>query len=335
MSEENKIFVSQYENILSKVPKEIKVVNELYKIQNGYYRDAVEKCRNFLMAGKTFEYKNAKSILPAVTFSGTFSGTHKRENLETYSKLIIIDIDGLDYDKIELKKKLLFTDPHVMAVWASPSNRGIKILIKTQSEPDIHKLYFDELSNYVFANYGLEVDKSGSDICRLCFSSYDPSILIKLGSCTPFSVDLSTFSERNLLPSNFINLSKLNSSTLSDSKLDKVLFYSTENRNRQNDRESIVKIIKYFKKCEISITKTYENWYKVGLAIANTFTYDLGKTYFLDLCRLDGANHDEYKSIWLLEYCYRNRKPNTVNFATILYLAELNGFTPNVARVRR
>jgi hypothetical protein len=122
----------------------------------------------------------------------------------------------------------------------------------------------------------------------------------------------------------FIRISK-KTSTL-DKKLEKSLFYATEGKNLKKDRDTIDKIIRFLRSRKLSITDNYNDWYKVGLAIANTFTYDLGLKYYLYLCEMDGSNHDEYKSVGILDYCYRNRKLNVVNFATIVFLAEQKGF---------
>jgi hypothetical protein len=327
---QNKIFISQYVNTQSKVAKNVLLIDELNKIKNGYYKESVELCRNFLELGQPEKYKQAKSNLPAVTFSGIFSQSHKLENLLVYNKLIVIDVDGLPIETIEEQRKVLYEDIFVLAVWISPSNRGIKVLINTDSNQDTHKIYFNEISNYLKLKYDLNVDKSGCDICRLCFSSYDPNLLIKR-ECRPFKIDVESIAlkllpEPNDTTKGHKQFAGLN---LSDSKVDKLLFYSTENRNKARDRTSITKIIKYLTKKGYSITSNYNDWYKVGLAISNTFTFDLGKKYFLDLCRLDGLNHDEYKSLYLLEYCYRNRKLDQVNFASILYLTEQKGFSLN------
>lgn len=326
MFKENNTLVSQYDNALSRVPNDVFVFNELNRIKNGFYKTAIEVCRSYLDIDKIDEYKKNKSNLPAITFSGTFTGSHKKENLNSYSRLIIIDFDGLLKDQIEEKKTILFADEYVLAVWASPSKRGIKALVNTQSESDTHKIYFDEISKYLSSKYNLDADKSGSDICRLCFSSYDPNILLK-NECSQFTVDLEAVSFNLLQKKETVKQFGPHNIKLSDNSLDKQLLYATEGRNRQKDRSSISKIIQFLKKRNISITSTYSDWYKVGLAIANTFTYDLGKKYYLEICRLDERGHDEYKSSYLLEYCYRNRKLNTINFASLLYMAEQKGFS--------
>jgi len=84
-------------------------------------------------------------------------------------------------------------------------------------------------------------------------------------------------------------------------------------------------IIKYLSKRNLSITNSYSDWYKVALAIANSFTYDIGEKYFLRLSKLDVNKYDEQKCRTLLKYCYENSK-GKFNFGTIVYLAIKVGY---------
>jgi hypothetical protein len=316
-----KTIISNYSSKTAKFNTDTLLINELNRIKNGYLKIQIENCRLLLSQGLTEKYKEAKGSLPGVTYSGTFEGSHRAENLTNYSKLMIIDFDGLDPSQILKQKTQIFNDKHVLAVWFSPSNQGLKVLVKTDSTIETHKIYFGKICNYFTENFNLHADKSGSDICRICFTSYDPEILIK-EDCIAFSVDLSKIE----IQLNLIKSTDRPSSVVTDFKLDKTLFYATEGRNSKRDRDTIYKIIKFLRHRKLSITNSYQDWYRIGLAIANTFTYELGKKYYLYLCELDGINHDEYKSINLLDYCYRNRKIKEVNFSTIIYLAEQKGF---------
>ena len=96
-------------------------------------------------------------------------------------------------------------------------------------------------------------------------------------------------------------------------------------KNASEHRIEISKIIKYLDKKNLSITSNYDNWYRVGYAIANTFTSDLAKEYYLKLCRLDGACHNEEESVKMLIYCYDNSK-GYINFGTIIHLAQEQGY---------
>lgn len=85
-------------------------------------------------------------------------------------------------------------------------------------------------------------------------------------------------------------------------------------------------IIKFLENENQSITSTHNDWYKVAYGLANTFSNEIGKDYFLRLCRLDMRNHKEEDSIKKWDYCYENANKEGTNFNTIISLAKRFGF---------
>ena len=101
--------------------------------------------------------------------------------------------------------------------------------------------------------------------------------------------------------------------------------YNPHNRNKNAHRLQLSVIIRYLSRRGLSITSTYEDWYRVAYAIANTFTYDIGFKLYMRLCELDKGRFDRENSEKILLYCYENSK-NQISFATIIYLAKLQGY---------
>ena len=77
-----------------------------------------------------------------------------------------------------------------------------------------------------------------------------------------------------------------------------------EHQTNNEYRHCMKSICRYLKKRNQSITSTYQEWYKIGQAIANIFSYSIGKEYYLRLCRLDGEKHSEEESIKKIIECY-------------------------------
>lgn len=96
-------------------------------------------------------------------------------------------------------------------------------------------------------------------------------------------------------------------------------------RNNQSDRKLMSDIIRYLTNKKLSITYSYADWYKVAMAIANSFTYDVGLNYFKKLSKLDVTKYDEDHCTNFLINCYENRN-GTVNFASIIHLANQKGY---------
>ena len=156
-----------YQNIFKfKEPKKITVSKALERIRTGASREMVESLR-----AETDEHKQdaIKKSLPCAVFSGIFEA-RRDDALIEYSNLMILDFDYVqDYDK--LKSELISKD-YVYSAWKSPRGNGLKALIKL-SDGKKHKEHFTAIEKEF-----PEVDKSGKNISRACFESYDPDIYI-------------------------------------------------------------------------------------------------------------------------------------------------------------
>lgn len=312
--------LSLFNTAFDTIGTESNIVNELNDIMLGKYKTSIEKCRKALLVDEDKEsYKKIKSKLKAVTFCGLFENGRKLEHLVKYNRLVVIDID--DISDVQNVKSRLSLDKYVLALWLSPSSLGLKGLIKVDSTVENHKEYFYSLSVYFLQNYGVELDKSGSDITRLCYVSWDPDIY------TNFDSD--EFNEIIDVPFSKTPNNKNKTTTVSKTLDVPKNAFATEGLNKAADRHLVRKIIAYLSAKNLSITGDFSNWMKVAIIIANSFSYDLGENYFLTLCRLDGFSHNEERSKELLKYCYANRKlnfSNRLSVATLLYLANNKGF---------
>lgn len=162
--------VSLYKNTFSKefyvyAPSEVFAM-----LLNGTFEHQIMPLRTLDAA----QYKVAKKQLPAVTWSGVFKeGTREAAAIVTYSKLVILDIDKLEPSNIELLKSQLAADPYVHFCFISPSGKGIKIVIKVNTEAENHLSAFLHLQKTFEDKYLFKVDDSGKDVCRLCYVSHD------------------------------------------------------------------------------------------------------------------------------------------------------------------
>lgn len=105
-----------------------------------------------------------------------------------------MDIDKLE--SVDTIKESLRLDPYVMATWISPSGNGLKALFYLEYDKPYPKadawIYheycaFPKIENYLRDTYCINIDKTGGDITRLCFVSYDSEIHLK-SDFEPFCV---------------------------------------------------------------------------------------------------------------------------------------------------
>ncbi|AUC23200.1 hypothetical protein BTO15_14340 [Polaribacter sejongensis] len=310
--------VSRFQNIIyTKNVIQSNLLDELKDIKEGKYKDIITKCRYYTNTKDYDSYKSLKIKLPIVTFCGVFKNGRKLENLDIYNNIMILDIDHIDLSKLNEIKNKLANDKYIYSVWLSPSNEGLKALVKINSSPKDHKSSFNSLKKYFKENYDIDLDNSGSDITRLCFVSWDEELFLNTNS------DIYTDKLFNEIDNEIKSKKSISSKSINKSA------YATEGLNSSEHRKNIRIIIKYLRRKDQSITSTFDKWLRVALAISSTFSYDVGEKYFLSLCELDKENHNEQESKNILKYCYNNRKlenNSTISLGTIVFYAKEKGF---------
>lgn len=150
----------------------ISVLGALNRIRDGKSKEINELIRN---AKTKKEADEIKKTLPAVCFSGVFS-TRKDSALIEHSGYIVLDFDNVPF--IAQKRNELSDIKYTTAVWLSPSGKGLKALVKI-ADPSKHKEHF----NALLALHP-DVDKTGRNLSRLCFESYDPDIYLTESAST-------------------------------------------------------------------------------------------------------------------------------------------------------
>lgn len=121
----------------------------------------VYKAKNFITAtfGGVFEYRNAKS-------------------LSRQSGLMVLDVDDLkDEEEARRVQRMFIDDTRIESAlcFVSPSGCGVKsvAVIPDAWKEMAFKDAFTEMRKYFAFEYGIEIDKSGSDICRACYLPWD------------------------------------------------------------------------------------------------------------------------------------------------------------------
>lgn len=318
--------VSFQKNAYAKLSQELTIKEVLKGIKDKRLESKISHLRNLISTGELESYNQYKKNLPGVTFSGTFEKSRKRNNLNTYNQIIVIDIDKLSNDELTRIKDVLKKEPYVISYWESPSKKGLKGLVYLSFENEIddidkfHRIAFKKLVKYFLSNYQIELDESGSDTTRLCFISSDHDIIIKDKICY-FPISKNDINEY----SKSVKKSPEKKTKIVRRVNKKDALFNSTGKNKPLDRKTIKSITIYLKKRNLSITNTYDKWYKIAFAISNSFTYEIGERYFLDLSKQDKTKYDEIECKNLLIDCYETTN-NKISFNTIFYHAQKCGY---------
>lgn len=152
----------------------------LKDIKSDTYKSEIESIRkHFLEVGKELADREKMKLL-AFTPCGIFDNGRKTELIDRYSNFIIIDIDGLSNEQLITAKEKVIQVSYTFGAFISPKGNGLKILVEVNTDLDSHKIAFNQVSDHYEAILGLVLDKSGKDVSRLCFMSYDPDCYINI-----------------------------------------------------------------------------------------------------------------------------------------------------------
>jgi len=159
--------ITIFKNIFSKEPHFITVEKALERIKLGASKQLVMDIRLALDKEKA---NKLKLNLPSICFSGKFGIDRKDEQLIAHSGFIVLDFD--DISDLRDKQTEIISKKFVYACWVSPSGNGLKALVKI-ADGKKHREHFQSLQD-IFP----EIDRSGINVSRVCYESFDPDIYI-------------------------------------------------------------------------------------------------------------------------------------------------------------
>lgn len=159
--------VTIFKNLYSKDAYYITVDEALDRIITGKSMKQVEEIRRTIDKEKA---NKLKANLPCICFSGRFTGERKDDTIIEHNGYMILDFDSI-YD-LRDKQIEIISNKHVYACWVSPSGNGLKALVKIANGKK-HREHFQALQD-VFPG----IDRSGINLSRVCYESYDPDIYI-------------------------------------------------------------------------------------------------------------------------------------------------------------
>jgi predicted P-loop ATPase len=236
--------LSVFENVQSNIPTgPIEFETYLENVKNGVWKSDVESVRNG---------ERMKTSLPCITISGVFT---KRNNecLVEHSGIIAIDID---YEGDHLDVSKLVNDQYLYAIHRSVGGMGYVAYFLI--DPSKHAESFRGLQDYLLSSYGLSIDKACKDVARLRIVSYDPELLIA-------AAEPPIFDQFIVEPEN---------------QKDDTIVQSTNNYPPPT-LQQLSSIAEYLVKESIDITKQYDDWIRIGFAIAHHYGEEGRASYIM------------------------------------------------------
>ena len=245
------------------------------------------------------EKRNAlKRSLPQATISGVFSPTRAKNNLSQHSGLICVDIDAKDNPDIldwETLKQDLSVLPQIAYCALSVSGKGLFLVIPLRY-PEKHLQQFRQLQ-IDFRKMGIMIDSACSDITRLRCLSYDEHPIINENATLYEGVYVEKPKHKSF-PTCFI--------------------YEGENTSAE-----VAVCCRKIQQCGIDITASYDDWLKVGCALATLG--ESGRSLF-HICSRQNAKYNAAKTDKMFADLLR-RNYQQVNIGTFFWMCKQHGIT--------
>ena len=245
------------------------------------------------------EKRNAlKRSLPQATISGVFSPTRAKNNLSQHSGLICVDIDAKDNPDIldwETLKQDLSVLPQIAYCALSVSGKGLFLVIPLRY-PEKHLQQFRQLQ-IDFRKMGIMINSACSDITRLRCLSYDEHPIINENATLYEGVYVEKPKHKSF-PTCFI--------------------YEGENTSAE-----VAVCCRKIQQCGIDITASYDDWLKVGCALATLG--ERGRSLF-HICSRQNAKYNATKTDKMFTDLLR-RNYQQVNIGTFFWMCKQYGIT--------
>ena len=227
--------LSFFDNVKCNVPNGTITFDEfLHKVQTGTWESAVQSCRN-----GEIDKKN----LPCVTISGTFN-SRSNNGLIQHSGIIAIDIDQKGDAALDVSG--LINDPYLYAIHHSVGGKGYVAYFLI--DPDKHSESFNGIETYLLSKYNISIDTACKDVARLRIVSYDPNMTIAQSEPPIFDQFIVEPVTQH-----------------SDAIVQPAKNYPPPSLER------LTIIADHLVEKSIDITKNYDNWIRIGYAIAHHF----------------------------------------------------------------
>ena len=277
-------------------PNDITLRELLFKLQ-GNFKSHVEKIRNESNEDKQKELKT--KLLPCFCVSAKFNGDRRKENVSDYTNLMYIDIDYKDnIEIISNVPTILRSIDNILYFQKSVRGKGYSVILPIKINSISEYLDCWNQVEKIFADLNIVIDKSTKNIDRAIFISYDDGFYLN-EHAIPFIYEKPYKAKE--MP-----------------KLDIKIASTTQVQNSTNLSlvESYIREVDKFK---LDIAKTYNDYFKLGIACLNEFGLEKSKDIFPKLCRYNKTFNLNTCIDDLEQWGNSYDESYTCNFGTIKY----------------
>jgi len=268
------------------------------------HRAAIDKVRT---AASKEEKDSLKKDLPCATISGTFS-VRNMAGIVEYNGLVCLDFDAKENPghTADSMKAILAEFEEVFYAGKSVSGAGVYAIVPTNNtDITCHARVVDVLGE-LFNGEGLVYDRACKDVSRLRIISYDDKPVVNQ---TPAVFDAARF-----LPAMAQQV---------DRPPRPIFAPRSAAGGDDKTRERVERYISEAMATAQDVTNDYEDWYKIGLALASEFGIT-GEPYFQQISSLSSKYNQAECAKKYYSLCQKGSK---VKIGTFFHILKNQGIT--------
>lgn len=253
-----------------------------------------------------------KKTLPAATISGTFA-RRAADHITHYNGLVCLDFDAADNPgkSPDDMKAILTQQEEVLYAAVSAGGQGTFCVVPTNNTDPAQHAGIVEILGTAFAHLGLTYDRACKDVCRLRFVSFDPQAY--------WNPEPSTFDARRLL-----GIRAEQEAARPPRPLIIRQSAPAANGNKPDrTRERVEALIGAVEQARHDLTHNYDDWIKLGFAIAAHFGME-GEDYYQRLSQFH-EKYDQHETE--KKYTDFVRNGRRIKIGTFFKILENNGFS--------
>lgn len=159
----------------------IEILDRIKKTKNIQHIQFIQQLRTIKQIDEK-RYAELKRKLPYIV-CGIFNPAFRRTDNFAYTEYFIVDIDHLadkGYDINEIKETLS-KDSEILAIFTSPGNDGLKVILQLKDrcyDAGLYRIFYKQYAYKFGVRHNIEqaIDTKVCDVTRACFVSYDPNL---------------------------------------------------------------------------------------------------------------------------------------------------------------
>lgn len=269
--------------------------------------------------------KLKQDLLQCFISAGTFT-TPKKEDLNSYSRIVQIDFDDIDEKDLSALDEFIHAERSVVFSFTSPGGSGKKVFHLVTGNQEVHDIeqlqkfhttaFWRLYERYEALGLATGFDKGIHDLSRRCYLGHDARCFVN-EDIQPLKIE-GNFEKETTVAGDETGIKKKMLLSLYNQNAEPY-----ESINPDKVIGELDKLLEWLTDNQKSITDSYDRWYRVVFALKKVLPLATARAYALAFSRLDqNFNLDDFNK----KFDSESEDDKAPGLGTIFYFAKEEGW---------